>query len=236
MAPYHFQNPGGGYADGYVAVGSVTDLTTSAHNLVNLVLAPDYMMGMPMASFNIAINDATDVRAIDITNCGAAWAAPGLTRDIYTITLQVRGGNKKDRIEVITLYSENTSSAPVIVTQGEFELPDRNWYPTSADFNPSDTSFYICGFATDPNVAGYPHEPLLTDSKSAFAIVYSLNMAIQAGYAIYGHFYDSPIPTNPPPPGVAWNGLYNDYDVAQHIRVKSGGNHIFMTGSSNGQS
>src|SRR5690606_24617264 len=79
-------------------------------------------------------------------------------------------------------------------------------------------------------------EPLLTDSKTSFILRHSPYYSKVVGYPYMEYnLFDSPIPMNPPPPGVSWNGLYNDYDIAQHVRVKSNGAHIFLSGSCNGE-
>lgn len=217
---------GVGIDDGYVMAGSIYNWVKGTHDSVNLVVRAE--LNNVIKSYNFGIPDAEDLRVVSVINMG--YDSFYLC-NCYAITLQVRGGGRKDRIALAVFSDWAFNVDPVMQFLTELELPANNVYPTGTEYDHFLKRFYFTGFATDAAVAGYPYEPQLSDSK--FAFLGRFNWFDESGPLDYT-LYDSPIPPNPPPGGVIWNGQYNDYDAFQRIRGKANSQVFLLTGSCNG--
>lgn len=96
ISPYYFYGSSG-YplaTAGYVAAGNKTDLISGAHDSVNVVLIPDGNSPL-IASFNLGISGATDLRAVGIneTVYDATYNC-----DLFYLTLQARGGRPNPQL------------------------------------------------------------------------------------------------------------------------------------------
>jgi len=154
-----------------------------------------------------------EARAISLTN---------VEKGKFALTVQLHKNGGVNRVGVLLLDAGGNVLSAVTLDQGPLAAM-KNLYPLHSIVH--NKVLYICGYAIQG--AAYPSDPTFLDQKKSFLLSYDL----ATGAVGMKHYntaqYIAPIPFPYP-------GGYNDYDMANRLKVMNG--RLYLLGSANGAS